>query len=439
MTVHVFPRGRQPFNCSRIVNDHVREYRVTNPTGRSFLSYRRSRASEAAQLIAGQKERGIPTWQDIENLNSEPAEEEIRNILASDEIANVVLWVTPDAGKSTMITTVEVPGAVDRHRRGDEFFILIAAAGGLTYQDINSLVGSHIGVTDLGNWNIARVESDPANEADIRRLCNRILNQRLEIIQKCMPVDDPLRLNINTRESTGHPPEVALNIDWTHRFAGQQRRLASAEDWQMRLLPALADVVSSIQQNVHGRKIIASGLISLPAATALGFNFMATKGIDMAWEQFLPGGSNQIWSLGADQTDTGYLVTDTPGQTDAEDLAVMVSLNADVESAVAASRESTGAFRAYIHVRSPELPGFLNSAGDALDVARRTINAARAARRKYQTRGRVHLFMAVPAGLAMLIGQLLNTLGPVQTYEHMPVDSIGRYERAVELGAVLDL
>ena len=412
---------------------------MTNPTGRSFLSYRRSRSSEAAQLIRSQKERGIPTWQDIENLNSEPTEEEIRSILAGDEIANVVLWVTPDAGQSSMIKTVEVPGAVDRHRRGDGFFILIVAAGGLRYQDINRLVGSHIGITDLGNWNMAKVESDPANEADIQRVSSRILDQRLEAIHKRLPVEDPLRLIINTRESTGHPPGVALNIDWSHRFAGQQRRLASAEDWQMRLLPALADVVSSIQRNIHGRKIIASGLTSLPAATALGFNFMATKGIDIAWEQFLAGASKQIWSLGAERTGTGYLVTDTLGQTDADDLAVMVSVNADVESAVAASREFIGPFRAYVHVRSPEYPGFLNSAGDALDVAQRTINAARAARQQYQIRGRVHLFMAVPAGLAMLIGQLLNTLGPVQTYEHMPVDSIGRYEPAAELGTALEV
>ena len=206
---------------------------MTNPTGRSFLSYRRSRSSEAAQLIRSQKERGIPTWQDIENLNSEPTEEEIRSILASDEIANVVLWVTPDAGQSSMIKTVEVPGAVDRHRREDGFFILIVAAGGLRYQDINGLVGSHIGITDLGNWNMVKVESDPANEAEIQRISSRILDQRLGAIHKRLPVEDPLRLIINTRESTGHPPGVALNIDWSHRFAGQQRRLASAEDWQM--------------------------------------------------------------------------------------------------------------------------------------------------------------------------------------------------------------
>ena len=47
--------------------------------------------------------------------------------------------------------------------------------------------------------------------------------------------------------------------------------------------------------------------------------------------------------------------------------------------------------------------------------------------------GKVHLmprdreWWAVPAGLAMLIGQLLNTLGPVQTYEHISTEGVGVY------------
>ena len=46
-------------------------------------------------------------------------------------------------------------------------------------------------------------------------------------------------------------------------------------------------------------------------------------------------------------------------------------------------------------------------------------------RREYGNIGTVHLFMAAPAGLAMLIGQLLNTFGAVQTYEHVTVDGSG--------------
>jgi hypothetical protein len=64
------------------------------------------------------------------------------------------------------------------------------------------------------------------------------------------------------------------------------------------------------------------------------------------------------------------------------------------------------------------------TAGQALDVAHLAIDALRAARSSYQARGTVHLFLAVPVGLAMMIGQLLNTFGQIQTYEHMPGDPI---------------
>lgn len=40
------------------------------------------------------------------------------------------------------------------------------------------------------------------------------------------------------------------------------------------------------------------------------------------------------------------------------------------------------------------------------------------------------LFLAGPAGIAMLLGQLANGLGPIQTYEHLADDAMGRYEPA---------
>jgi hypothetical protein len=48
-------------------------------------------------------------------------------------------------------------------------------------------------------------------------------------------------------------------------------------------------------------------------------------------------------------------------------------------------------------------------------------------RRDYDDVGTVHLFMAVPAWLAVLIGQLLNTFGSVETYEHVTKDVSGQY------------
>ena len=133
---------------------------------------------------------------------------------------------------------------------------------------------------------------------------------------------------------------------------------------------------------------------------------------------------------------SGFSATLSAGNPDGDDLAILVSVNADVAQAVADTFHSRPAFRAYVHVRhsSGESNRELRSSGQAVDVARSAIEAARAAREKYVIRGRVHLFMAVPVGLSMLIGQLLNTLGQIQTYEHIPDGATGYYVPAALLG-----
>lgn len=63
----------------------------------------------------------------------------------------------------------------------------------------------------------------------------------------------------------------------------------------------------------------------------------------------------------------------------------------------------------------------------------RLVEAIKAARAEWPDLRRIHLFIAGPAGFAVLPGQLLNGLGPVQTYEHIPDDAVGRYRRATLL------
>ena len=163
---------------------------------------------------------------------------------------------------------------------------------------------------------------------------------------------------------------------------------------------------------------------------------MTTAGTDIAWEQRMPDGNSQVWSVGAAAEDCGFSESVIDGDLNATDLAVLVSVNNDVGPAVAASDAETGPFRAYVHLkREDSSPGaVLNTQRQAVDLARKTIAAVRKARTEYGIQGRVHLFAAVPAGLAMLIGQLSNTLGPIQTYEHIPSDSTGAYTPAALLG-----
>ena len=410
---------------------------MTVPTGVSFISYRRSRLAECGQLVASLRERGIPTWRDVDDLNTAPTESELRRVLNDDRTANAVLWITPDTAGSAMIKQVEAPVAIDRYLRDDGFFIVPVAAGGMDYGAAAAALHTGRSLANIGNWNIIKLQSDPADATDISKVANQVLKQRVAAIHRWLPPDAPIRLTLNTRQPAAHTTDAALSVDWSHRFVGIQNRSATAADWTDRLLPALDDVRRVIQINAPGRSVLATGLLSLPAATALGNCFMATAGPNLAWAQRMPDQSSQVWSLSTPREQSGFYADTIDGSVASADLAIMVSVNNDVSNAVAASADTIVPLRAYIQIkRDDSAPSAtLESAGQAADLARIVIDAARQARRHYATSGRVHLFIAAPAGLAMLIGQLLNTLGPVQTYEHIPADATGHYQPAALLNA----
>src|SRR5205807_9728858 len=105
-----------------------------------------------------------------------------------------------------------------------------------------------------------------------------------------------------------------------------------------------------------------------------------------------------------------------------------------VEAAFGASRPKLPEVRALVAVTKPgNYPHDIEAPGHAADIVRMIAEALRKARDTFQPRGTIHLFLAVPAGLAVMIGQTLNTFGPVQTYEHTPTDAVGLYEPTVIL------
>jgi CBASS immunity sensor of nucleotide second messenger signals len=75
----------------------------------------------------------------------------------------------------------------------------------------------------------------------------------------------------------------------------------------------------------------------------------------------------------------------------------------------------------------------IDGAGQAADAAFKIRDAIKAATNAYAGLGCVHLFMAVPAGLAFMIGQLLNALVKMQTYDLEASEAGSRYRPAALL------
>lgn len=111
----------------------------------------------------------------------------------------------------------------------------------------------------------------------------------------------------------------------------------------------------------------------------------------------------------------------------------MVCVTTDVENTVKASK--LGNFRAVIHIsKEGKYPHSIKSSNEAVDIAFKVREAIQEARGQYSQIQRVHLFIAGPVGLAMLIGQQLNTFGSIQMYEHVTTTGMtGHYEPSILL------
>jgi len=193
------------------------------------------------------------------------------------------------------------------------------------------------------------------------------------------------------------------------------------------LLPALDAIAGAIRANAPGRQVNFSGLPSLPAAFALGRAFLEPAGITIAWDQ-----RGDLWSLRNGRADSGVKQEMWSGDPSSDRLAVLVAVNAHVRPAI--EKSNLAAFRGHVEISHSTPSATVRlSAAEALDVVLRVADAIRKARSMWNDVQSVHLFAAVPAGIALLIGQFLNTLGPVQTYEHIQDDAQGLYRPAALL------
>ncbi len=404
---------------------------MTDPAGRCFVSYRRSRAAEAELLVLALHDVGVTTWQDIANLDAEPTEDELGRVLDDSSTASALLWITPEVVDSPIIRKVEVPKMIERRRRGDGFFVQPVAAGGLDYDKAARIAGEHLGVDDLATWNLEKVDANPIEPADAAHIAKLVLRRRVKEIAGRLEPRDPLRLSIHTRAAAPVVTGTAVVLDWFQRFDG---RLAPTDAWDDRLLPALAAVTAAIRELAPGRGVEATGLVALPAAVALGAAFLAPTRLDLAWCQTKAGRPDQIWSLGAERDASTVEIDQISGDASSQEMAVVVSMNHDAEEALRHSEPEVPPFRGHVRLRGPGgHPADLETPGQAADAAFRLIDSIGDARRRWRDIRRIHLFIAGPAGFAILVGQLLNGLGPVQTYEHIPSDGIGQFRRAVLL------
>jgi hypothetical protein len=453
---------------------------MTNPMGRSFLCYRRSHTDDARGLILAQHEHGIPTWRDVDDLNEDRFREHIDDELRDPErIANAIIWVTSDMKESTFIKLTELPALIEREKRGDGFFLIPCLAQGLDHADIDNILGSDYYDIPLSLWTIRKASQEAAPSASgavgnphathstvasrlraflavlartaglVRRtagassvadhlaavlpsagyaggpsrlepafkteIAERVLAHRLQAIEARLPPGEPLDVLLYTYNPPPAAANAALVFDWHHRFRHGQ--FASPEDWG-ELWHVLNKVGSRfIYRHCHGRRIKVEGKAAITALVILGAAFPVQRGIPVEFTQIVRQNEKQIWSLEGADEQSGFNAIVRLESSEHGDLAVLVSVARDVSPAFTKTRRATPDLRinTVVEVRSPA-GARIENPSQARHVARLVAEKLDEARRSVRA-GRCHFFMAVPVGLAMMIGQLCTRSGPIQFYE----------------------
>src|SRR5262249_3856172 len=105
-------------------DDTFTETGKTDPTGQCFISYDRERLAEIAQLVAALHDHGVPTWQDINNLDYFHIEQRLLDVLNDPRTASALFWISPEIQYSKMIAEVEAPNLIKRAKDQDGFALL---------------------------------------------------------------------------------------------------------------------------------------------------------------------------------------------------------------------------------------------------------------------------------------------------------------------------
>ena len=404
---------------------------MTDPKGCYFISYRRSPAravgtEEAVLMRDALRNRGAPTWRDLDDLASEPTEDELVATLVDPTTAGAVMLVSPEVEASPMIRNVEARHIFARHGNNDGFIVKPVLID-LVYGEANTVLDGPAGFQDLGDWNLHKVDGGRLDATDARAVARSVVKARLEAISVAAP-DAPLEIGLFSRR-TPAPGSFALRHDFTPYFEGR----ASPEDTYRVIETALLDTAGAAASIGNDVAIFGQGNAALPLGVLYGAVFSPLADFRVSWMQGLAGHQKEAWSLSSGRSDISVTATVTKGDPGSEDIVLAFGVSANIAMAVAeVVAASSFTPRASIYVQpeaGPVAQGVVLTPQDGLALVLRALEAARALKDDLGLRrARLNLFLACPLAMAVLLGQKLNTFSQCVLYEHDP-DTAPSYRR----------
>ena len=146
-----------------------------------------------------------------------------------------------------------------------------------------------------------------------------------------------------------------------------------------------------------------------------GYVFRKTTGFRLEIEQ-ITNDKRSIWSTDKMPIDNPLKIDEIPATLSSKNLLVRMNLmSADDRSVVRYMKKNNLSYRAILTFSPPSFPWMISEA-QAATIARDLSNKIKEMHARSDT-NTVHLFCAIPLGLALMIGYNINACGTIRCYE----------------------
>lgn len=365
--------------------------------------------------------RGIPLWVDHEGgfMAGDNVQAEARRVISdANETFGLLLYATPETLERDFINRVELHEAIKRKER-DADFLLMAVPRRMSFDKLAQLSLEKLGedLTLFKSHGVRDKDPEGIKSLPLRPqfavISNEILRYRLDAWQRSFGAEGILGINLCTRDHLPASPDDVLDVDATRLF---QADAPASEAWS-RLLVGLRDIKRQLRAVVAAPYLRVRGSKHLTAAFLIGRIFPPATVREIQTQQ-----GTDLWSTtcppGAEQPFSVNLVN---GSASSE--AMFVEITATDKSV----RDGVKAF-----VQQSKVTPFVSLRFEPAGGPRRgaVTNNATACAMALQVRDEIaktvaaytvkeiHLFAALPQGLATLIGHHLNATVPIQLYEY---------------------
>ena len=368
-----------------------------------FLSYSRDNLQEVTTIARVLKTYGIRTWQDLNDLGTGVSEVRIRNAI-QNETSGLLFYSTSESVSSDFVKKVELAEAEATHRKDPKYFIIPIFCLPIAETDANM---KDTLIVPISSFNGAKVDAAAGSRA-VRDAAHRAAE--LVLRRVVLPFQKPLLIGLTSKQVG--PSDVSLDLDFTPYFADG---LPAQKEWNTNFPRALEQVKSALLARSLTRLRLRT-FAHLSLGLLFGFVFRERTGFLLEIEQATRGQPPAVWSASEQAKAHEMSMKEHPAQLDSRNLLVKINLFAPDDASIAAyAKESGLSYRVLLDITPPVYPYFI-SGGQVIRMARELADRIKEIHARYAT-NTVHLFAAVPLGLAILIGYNLNACGSIQCYE----------------------